>query len=259
MKKVLITGATRGLGKSLSNFLLEKGFYIYGTTRNLKLTQKRKQFELSYLDLSKPLSIDSYVDSLCQSSVLIDALIHNAGIAYLDPTDILGEDEVRYMFDVNFFGPVYLTKKLLPLLKKNGAGKLIFISSIVSIDPWPHLGAYSASKAALEAVAFEWAVLLKRWNISVSVIQPNPLPTDMSILRSKNAVNSPYRELTDRDLKWESIDDVCEVIFKILTHHAPQFMYQTGPHSKETADIFLKKNAKQKSLVKHQNAYYNIP
>ncbi len=140
-------------------------------------------------------------------------------------------------------------------MRKANNGHLIFISSIVSIDHWPFLGVYSASKAAIESVAFEWAVLLKKWNIHVSVIRPNPLQTDMQILRSKNINPSPYSDLPTRDLKWESIDDVCKIISKIVKEPSTQFAFQTGPHSQKTAEYFLNESAYDISLAQYQQDF----
>ena len=255
MRNILITGAARGLGKFLKNFLLDKGFIVYGTTRSIQEIRDNVNLKFFYLDLTDKNSINSVCDYFIQNNINIDVLIHNAGIADLDPIDVLDEEELKYLYEVNFLGPIFLTKRLIPVMKKSMSGKLIFISSIVSTDHWPYLGAYASSKAAIESVAFEWAVLLKRWNISVSVIQPNPLPTDMQILRSKNAQNSPYPPLVQDNLKWENIQDVCELIFQIINDPSPKFRYQTGPYSKKTADKFLKKNAQQKSLEDYQKEF----
>ena len=256
MKKILITGAARGLGAALRDFLLAKGYYVYGTTRDCQNVTTAKNLEFLSLDLTDKASIDSLSDYFNDKS--LDAIIHNSGIAYLDPADVLEDEERRHIFDVNFFGPVYLTQKLLPLMRKANKGTLIFISSIVSIDPWPYLGVYAASKAALETVAFEWAVLLKKWNIDVSIIQPNPLPTDMQICRSKNANKSPYPSLENRLLEWENIEDVCKIIYSILRDPSPKFSYQTGHYSKSTADNILKETAYQFLLEKHQNIFKEL-
>ncbi|MBI3212106.1 MAG: SDR family NAD(P)-dependent oxidoreductase, partial [Simkania negevensis] len=246
-KKVLITGAARGLGKEIKIFLAERDFFIYGTTRKLKdpsiLEAHSKMLEL---DLSSKASIDALVDYLTKNENAIDYMIHNSGIAYLDPIDVLDEEEYRKMFEVNFFGPIYLTKQLIPLMKRAKKSKIIFISSIASVDHWPYLGGYAASKAALEAVAFESAVLFKKWGIDVSVIRPNPLPTDMQILRSKNALQSPHPELKKRKLEWETLEGVCDLIFKILNDPAPKFDYQTGEFSEKRVQQFHKKNCYQK-------------
>lgn len=255
MKNVLITGAARGLGRCLAEFLSKNGYFIYGTTRDLQMTEDTDKFKFIYLDLRDRDSIDQLYNHLTTLNASIDVLIHNSGVAYLDPADLLDEEESRHIFEVNFFGPIYLTKKILPMMRKANSGNIIFISSIVSIDHWPYLGVYAASKAAIESVAFEWAVLLKKWNIHVSVIRPNPLPTDMQILRSKNVDNSPYPDLRERDLSWEKVDDVCLVISQILNSPSPYFAYQTGPFSEETAQHFLNKNAYQNALEQYQKKF----
>ena len=258
MKKILITGAVHGLGKHLTNLLLSKGHFIYGTTRNLKEARQERNLKLFYLDYCDESSITDLINYFNVLGDPLDAIIHNAGIAYLDPIEIMAEEEYRHLFEVNFFGPVALTTKLLPILKKSKESHLIFISSIVSIDCWPHLGAYSASKRALESVAFEWATILKQWNILVSVVQPNPLPTNMKIMRSKNANKSPYPELKNRALKWEKIEETVELLNQILEDKAPKFQYQTGKHSRDTASKFLKEGAYQRSLEAYQNQYIEL-
>lgn len=255
MKNILITGAARGLGKELKDTLIKEGYFIFGTTRTPKATCNSDNCQFFYLDLSAKRSIDQLVDYFIQSNITIDVLIHNAGVAYLDPIDVLSCDEIENIFKINFFGPIYLTKKLLPHLKKNSKTNIIFISSIVSTDHWPYLGTYAASKSALEAAAFEWAVLLRRWNIFISVIQPNPLQTDMQIMRSKNAMHSPYPELTNRTLKWEKIQDACNVVLNIINESSPKFQYQTGPESEKTVNAFLKKDVYEKSLKKYYNQF----
>ena len=255
MKTILITGVNRGLGRSLKSFFLKNGFSVIGTTRNVRSVFHHKNLKVFYLDLTSHKSIDDLIDFFLATKTLIDVVIHNAGVAYLAPADILEEQECRNIFDVNFFGPIYLTKKLLTLLKKKSHSNLIFISSIVSVDHWPYLGVYAASKSALETVAFEWAVLLKKWNIYVSIIQPNPLPTNMQILQSKNFKCSPYPRLKNRKLMWEKKSDVCKLILKILNKKTPKFQYQTGQYSTATVQRFLKKNIYQKTLIRYQKQF----
>lgn len=258
MKKILITGAIRGLGKHLTDFLLSKGYFVYGTTRTPHKAEEKKNFKPLYLDFCDKTSVSHLIDYFKKLEGPLDAIIHNAGIAYLDPIEIMEEEEYRHIFEVNFFGPVALTTQLLPYLKKSTKPSLIFISSIVSVDCWPYLGAYAASKRAIESVAFEWAALLKPWNINVSVIQPNPLPTDMAIMRSKNAHKSHYPELKNRFLEWESIEETVKLVYEILEDVSPEFQYQTGKYSKQTASKFFKENAHQNSLEDYQKQFINM-
>lgn len=252
MKQILITGISRGLGKILAEFLSQRGYIVYGTVRDLKNFKDTTNIRYFNLDLQNNKSIDIAVDQIYQVAGSIDAVIHNAGIAYLDPADVMTNSESHHVFDVNFFGPLYLTNKILPKFRMANKGKLIFISSIVSIDHWPSLGVYSASKSALECVAFEWAVLLKQWNIGVSIIRANPLPTDMQILKSENTHLSPYKQSFCNDLLWEKTEDVCDLVIKIINASSPDFEYTTGEHSKKAIDAILKKDAYKKLISKYQ-------
>ncbi len=255
MKKILLTGASRGLGKALIEFIAQQNCIVYGTVRSLAGYKDTANIKYIELDLQSTASIDKAVAEIFQKTDSLDAIIHNAGLAYKDAADALSDEERRHTFDVNFFGPVYLTEKILPYMRKAQKGKLIFISSVVSIDHWPFLGVYSASKAALENVAFEWAVLLKKWNIDVSVIRPNPLKTDMQILSAANPAANAYDTTFCTELLWEEIEDVCTLVFKILNDPAPLFEYQTGPFSQAAVDAVLKEGAYQKLLEKYRKIY----
>lgn len=248
MKKILITGISRGLGKILTEFLSQQDYFIYGTVRNPHEFTDTDHIKYLYMDLEDQSTITHVVEQIFEEAGTIDAIIHNAGIAYLDPADVMSDTERRHLFDVNFFGPLYLTEKALPYMRAAHKGKLIFISSIVSLDHWPSLGVYSASKSALECVAFEWSVLLKKWNIDVSIIRANPLPTNMQILRSINTASSVYGEVFCNELKWEKTEDVCDIIASILNSETPKFEYATGEFSQQTVDLILQENAYQ-SLV----------
>lgn len=252
-KKVLITGVSRGLGKALSEYLSEHNCEIYGTVRNLDNFSDTHSIKYTYLDLHIRDSIEKAASEILHKAKHIDVIIHNAGIAYLNPADEMSDHERRLVFDVNFFGPVYLTELLLPHLREVKRGKIIFISSIASIDTWPSLGVYSASKAALECVAFEWSVLLKKWNVRVSIIRPNPLPTNMQIQKSVNSDPGIYGSVFCNELIWEKTEDVCNLVLKIIRSQNPAFEYSTGKFSKMAVNSILKKGAHEKLIKKYRN------
>lgn len=252
MKKILITGISRGLGKILADYLIQHNCKVYGTVRQLEKFQSTEKIQYFHLDLQDNGSIDKAVHKITKNAPFLDAIIHNSGIAYLAPADAMNDQERRQTFDVNFFGPIHLTDRLLPLLKKASNGKIIFISSIVSLDHWPSLGVYSASKAALECVAFEWAVLLKKWNIDVSVIRPNPLPTDMNILKPADSRLNLHGEAFCNDLEWESPEEICKHIIHILNSSSHKFAYASGSKSEKTANSILKREIYEKLIQKYR-------
>lgn len=249
-KKVLITGVSRGLGKVLAEYLQKEGWFVYGTARDLAKVKDTEFLKHIELDLQKKKSIQDASDHLFSLTDTLDAVIHNSGVAYLTPAEEMKETEIHHTFDVNFFGPMLLTELLLPRFRKAKKGKIIYVSSIASVDPWPSLSVYSASKAAFERVAFEWAVLLKKWNITTSIIRPNPLPTDMQILKSEGDATI-FQNAFLNELEWEKVEDVCNLINEILNSKSPKFEYTTGPLSKETVDSLLVKNGYQKLIEKY--------
>ena len=258
MKNILITGAARGLGKHIADYLAAKGYSVYGTTSRISNTETLSTKSLLYLDYTDKRSIIELAKHFTQSGIQIHGVIHNSGIAYLDPVDVLLEKEHRDIFDINYFGPIELTKRLLPSLKRNRSSHLVFISSITSLECYLYLGAYSASKRAVEAIAFEWACLLNIYNINVSVVQPNPLPTNMDIMRSKNTESNLYPDLVDRSLKWESIQDTVNLILQILENPKPKFLYHTGEFSQQSAERLCNLTAQQNLLKEYQEQFTKL-
>lgn len=251
-KKIIVTGASRGLGKMLTQLLSQQGWIVYATVRDLKNVNDSEGIKYFYLDLEKNESIDEVISEIFEKAESIDGIVHCAGKAYLDPADVMTDRERRSVFDVNFFGPVYLTEKALKYMRIAKKGKVVFISSIASLDPWPALGVYSASKSALERVAFEWAVLLKYWGIDVSIVRPNPLPTPMNMLRSSRKEDSPYGDIFCNELRWESIEDACNVIIDILKSDSLKFEYSTGEFSQRTTDMILQNGIYEKLLSEYR-------
>lgn len=257
-KVILVTGAARGLGKTICQCLAREGHNVYGTTSSLS-TANMSDFSwpMLQMDLCKEQEIQNVSDFIANKHGQLDALINNAGIAYLDPIEKISSEETKNLFQINFFGPLRLTQNLLPIFRNQKAGKIIFISSIRGIESHGCMGIYSASKAALESAAFDLAVTLSPWDVSVSVIQPGPIYPGMNILHgSANGTDlSQYPICPPIKLNWESPDGVTDLINKILEAKSPHFAYQ----SSDAAYEVIKKHLKDPSLdtwLKEQQNWY---
>lgn len=240
MKKqtVFITGASRGLGKALAEKFIEENYIVFSGVRDITKAPKGSQPIL--LDLSKEESIDQAVKQVVKKSEKLDILIHNAGIAYVGPVDSMTLEEARSLFEVNFFGPFRLTQLLLPYMRKQRSGKILFVSSIRAVDSGAHIGLYSASKAALESIAFDWAITLSQWNISVSVVQPGPIDTGIELHRGQYFKNEdPYPPLGNISLDLQPVDQVCEVIVEKLKANELPFKFQTSAMGTDTSSMHL--------------------
>lgn len=226
MKKpvVLITGASRGLGKALATTLSEN-YIVYSGVRNL-LDAPPNTLPI-HLDLTQEDSMEQVIDRIIQNHHSIDILIHNAGICYIGPVDSMTPEEAQHQFQVNFFGPVRLTQLALPYMRKQKSGHILFISSNKAVDSGPYIGLYSASKAALEAVATDWAITLTPWDISVSIFQPGPINTNIPLIRGTYFKQNPYPPLKRFSLQTQPTEEVCTAILKHL--NSSSFKSQSSP------------------------------
>lgn len=188
-KFVLVTGASSGIGQEAVFRLAEKGIRVFAGVRSQKAIDqltKRRFDEGLEKELVRPLRLDvTQTESIQQAIELISeqvgaqglaGLVNNAGIAVAGPVESVPLERFRAQFDVNFFGLIELTQKALPLLRL-GKGRLVNVSSISGRIASPGLGAYSASKFAVEALSDALRRELRSQGVHVSLIEPGPIQT----------------------------------------------------------------------------------
>ena len=150
------------------------------------------------LDVTDAQAIDAAVTRVIDTCNRIDVLVNNAGIAGLAALEEMPDAEIDRMMQVNFIAPVRLSRAVLPTMRAQGHGRIIMVSSLSALVGLPGETIYSASKAALEAMAEGLRYEVDRFNISVSVIEPGLFNTAMQDKTVMNAVcppDSPYAPL----------------------------------------------------------------
>jgi len=165
-KVVLITGGSSGIGKAIGEFLVDKGFTVYGTSRNPEKYVDSK-FTLITLDVSDNVSIQSAVKAVVDEAGRLDVLINNAGAGITGPIEEIPEVEIKRNFETNLFGPINVIKAVLPQMRKQNSGLVINITSIAGYMGLPYRGIYSASKGALELITETFRMELKDFNIEM--------------------------------------------------------------------------------------------
>ena len=133
MKKViLITGASSGIGKDTALSLIKEGYVVYGVARRLEMMQDIIQAGgyAFKMDILKERNIDDVVNQILKEQNRIDVLINNAGYGLWGAVETISIDEAKRQFDVNIFGLAYLTKKIIPIMRKQKSGKIINMSSM---------------------------------------------------------------------------------------------------------------------------------
>ena len=243
MKCVLITGASSGIGWATAQFLVEKGYRVFGTTRSL---QKRSsvvkeandrygdRFQFIEMDIELRDSVRSGVDSVVKKAGGIDALICNAGNLLFGSIEEMPEDLLIKQFNVNVFGHLRTIQAALPYMREKRSGNIILISSIAGSLVIPYQVHYSASKYAVEAFTEGLRQELHGFGIKVSAIRPGYIKTEFDAGAIKHVPgNSPYKKWSD--IMWVEITKlaqkalptitVAEQVYRILKKRNPKSFY----------------------------------
>ena len=197
-KTVLITGASRGIGKQIAIIFAQNGFNIVATCHNNIDTLSSLKNELSKYnvniflfqgDLSKQSTISNLIKFLKNNNISVDVLINNAGISVVGLIQDLSIDDWNYIWNTNVTAPIFLSKELVPHFLHNHSGKIINISSV-----WGNVGAscevaYSATKGAINSFTKALAKELAPSNIQVNAISCGIIDTDMNSHLSSDDIN----------------------------------------------------------------------
>lgn len=236
-KVVLITGASSGIGKSIALYLLKKGFVVYGTSRN-PARVKTSPFELIKLDVTDTKSIQAAVKTIRQKQGKIDVLINNAGMGITGPIEETPTEEMRRVFDTNFFGAIELMKAVLPQMRSQQAGLIINVTSIAGYMGLPFRGVYSATKGALELITEASRMEVKQFGIDIVNVAPGDFATNIAAGRFHTPVSesSAYRDSYGANLELinshvdAGMDPIrmAEVVHKIIQTDRPKVHYKVG-------------------------------
>jgi NAD(P)-dependent dehydrogenase (short-subunit alcohol dehydrogenase family) len=176
MTVVLITGGSGGIGLATVRRLAEAGDQVFYASRTPATAPLAGDVTHLPLDLADPRAVRSVADSAGR----LDVLINNAGTAVLAPLEEGGDAEAHRTFEVNVFGPMRLIRAALPVMRAQGAGRIINVTSVNDIAPAPFGGWYSASKAALASLSMVLGAELHGSGIFVTVVAPGLFVTGMS-------------------------------------------------------------------------------
>lgn len=193
MSKVwFITGCSTGFGREIAKFVLEQGNKVAVTSRNTDdikdIVSQYPETSISLqLDVTKPLEIKAAIKAATEKFKRIDVLVNNAGIGYFGAIEESEDDEVRRMFEINFFGLAAVTKEVLPVMRKQRSGHIINISSIGGLVAFPSVGFYNATKYAVTGYSESLAKETAHLGIKVTVVAPSGFRTDWAGRSANNS------------------------------------------------------------------------
>ena len=200
---VLITGCSSGIGLATAQVLKARGWNVIASARKAEDVQRLKQLGLRavQLNIADPASIEGALnETLTLTGGRLDALVNNAGLAIPGAVEDLSREILQRQFDANFFGTLELTNSALPIMRRQGHGRIVMISSILGRVAMRWRGAYNASKFALEGITDTLRLELRGTNIRVSLICPGPVKSRFRDNALANfdeyvdAASSPHRE-----------------------------------------------------------------
>jgi NAD(P)-dependent dehydrogenase (short-subunit alcohol dehydrogenase family) len=177
-KSVLITGCSSGIGYCVANGLKQRGYRVIATARRPESVEQLKAegFESLQLDLSDSDSIQQAFEQVMQATDgKLFALFNNGAFGLPGAVEDLTRENLKYQFETNVFGWLELTNLVIPIMRKQGFGRIIQNSSVLGFVCMPFRGAYNASKYAIEALSDTLRLELKDTNIHISLIEPGPI------------------------------------------------------------------------------------
>ena len=179
-KTILITGCSSGIGYDAAFGLRDRGWRVFATCRKQKDVEalNAQGFESFPLDYADDASIETALSNvMCATNGRLDALFNNGAFACPGAVEDLPRDALRSVFETNFFGYHDIIQKVIPIMRKQGHGRIINCSSVLGMVVLPWRGAYNASKFALEGLTHTLRIEMRDTPIHIILIQPGPITT----------------------------------------------------------------------------------
>ncbi|MFB9594020.1 MULTISPECIES: oxidoreductase [Streptomyces] len=181
----LVTGASRGLGQAIAEVVLDAGDTVVATARNASaldglVGRYGDRVVPMALDVTDRAAVFAAVAEAAERAGRIDVVLNNAGYGLAGAVEEVDEAQVRDQFDVNFFGALWVTQAVLPVMRRQGSGHILQMSSIAGVTTYPNLGMYCASKWALEATSETLAQEVAGFGVKVTLVEAGEFRTDWS-------------------------------------------------------------------------------
>jgi NAD(P)-dependent dehydrogenase (short-subunit alcohol dehydrogenase family) len=251
-KAVLVTGASTGIGRRITERLAADGYFVYAGARkdsDLAELNAIDNVQALRLDVTKPEEVAAAVEAVTAAGRGLHGLVNNAGVAITGPFSDTAEDDFDFVVQVNVHGPWLVTKAFTPLLVA-GKGRITTIGSISGILSARDLGVYSMSKHAVEAFADSLALQMEPQGVRVSIVEPGNYNSEIG---NSAARRSGVSRLTDRSL-YKSPDEVAEAVMLALFEPDPKRRYMVVPNAYE-GEITIRKAVQELVQLNEGHAY----
>ena len=270
-KAVLVTGASTGIGRNIAERLASEGYFVYAGARKEKDLEELNQIENVQsirLDVTVQEDIDAAVATVTDAGRGLYGVVNNAGVAVIGPMIEVKEDDLKFQFDVNVYGPYRITKAFSPLIIAE-QGRITTIGSIAGTISSPFVGPYTMSKHAIEAYTDSLAGEMAKFGVKVSVIEPGNYRSAISQSLKKRMDSRKHsidgslfeeeqsqfmdRIGSDRS-QYKDPDEVSDATMHALFDENPMRRYMVVPNEGE-ARITIKKAMQELVQLNQWQAY----
>ena len=266
MEKVaLVTGSSSGIGYETSLALAREGYFTYATMRDLKkeavikkiAEEENLPLKVIELDVDNDDSVQNAVKTIIEEKQRIDVLVNNAGWGIWGTAEDVSIEEFRAQFETNFFSVVRMIQKVAPIMRKQGTGDIVNISSIAGRIGFPVSTAYISSKFAIEGLSESLRYELGPFGIDVIIIEPGVIKTNFfDSMKTAKKADDVYKEITEKVISGVKMmaemgtppKEVANVIIKSLKEEKPLPRYVVG----NDAAMFLEAK-KMKTDIEFEN------
>jgi NAD(P)-dependent dehydrogenase (short-subunit alcohol dehydrogenase family) len=239
-KIILITGASRGFGKIWAKALLQRGDKVAATARNV---EHLNDLVAEYGDAVFPIQLDvndreasfAAVHKTNEHFGRIDVLINNAGFGLFGAIEETTEQQARAQMETNFFGVLWVTQAIVPIMRAQKSGHIIQVSSFLGLVTLPVLGLYNASKYAVNGLSETLAQEVKSFGINVSLIEPNGFSTDWSgasaFQTTPNEIYAPIKQAFSESASpdtWGKPESTAKAVLELIDAENPPLHFLLG-------------------------------
>jgi NAD(P)-dependent dehydrogenase (short-subunit alcohol dehydrogenase family) len=245
-----VTGASKGLGLALVKKLLQAGYRVAATSRNVKELQQavdagREVFLPLAVDVKNESSVEKGIKETVAHFGSIDVVVNNAGYGLTGSIEELSDEEIRQNFDINVFGVLNVIRKALPYMRKQQSGHIFNIASVAGfIGTFPGFGSYTATKFAMHGFSESLAAEVKPFGIKVSIVSPGYFRTEFLNV----SLGTPKNEIADYKL----VREVQNAHQNDINHNQPgdpvkaaAVMIEVAEQKEPPLHVFLGKDAYQ--------------
>jgi NAD(P)-dependent dehydrogenase (short-subunit alcohol dehydrogenase family) len=255
----LVTGASTGIGRAAAEALSAAGYRVFGTSRRAQ--PARPGITMLTCDVSDDASVARLIDDVLAQAGRIDLVVNNAGSGLLGGAEESSIAQARALFDVNLFGVMRVTNAVLPVMRRQGPGRIVNLSSVLGLIPQPFSALYAATKHALEGYSESLDHELRAFGIRVVLVEPGYTRTAFEASQARPdqplAIYDGARASVDAVMRQgieggDAPEVVAAAIVKAATDRVPRSRYPAGKMARQVSLLrrFVPASAFDKSVRK---------